>query len=54
MEFHGNSCPNPPWNSMENFPWISMEFHGGISHGEGRSSESANFTERKKITVNAS
>ena len=19
MEFHGNWCPNPPWNSMENF-----------------------------------
>ena len=30
MEFHGNWCPNPPWNSMENFPWNSMEvFHTG-------------------------
>ena len=19
MEFHGNGCPNPPWNSMEVF-----------------------------------
>ena len=28
MEFHGNWCPNPPWNSIENFPWKSMEFRG--------------------------
>ena len=25
MEFHGDWCPNPPWNSME--------FHGGFSQG---------------------
>ena len=37
MEFHGNWCPNPPWNSMENFPWKSMEFYGGFSHGQSRS-----------------
>ena len=31
MEFHGNPCPDTPWNSMEKFqriPWNSMEFHG--------------------------
>ena len=28
MEFHGNQCPNTPWNSMENFPSNSMELHG--------------------------
>ena len=25
MEFHGNWCPNPPWNSMATF---SVESHG--------------------------
>ena len=33
MEFHGNPCPNTPWNSMENIPSNSMEFHEGILHG---------------------
>ena len=28
MEFHGNPCPNTPWNSMENIPTNFMELHG--------------------------
>ena len=46
MEFHGNWCPNPPWNSMDNLlhgiPWkmsqssmeiFSMEIDALILHG---------------------
>ena len=45
MEFHGNGCPNPPWNSMENFPWNSMEvFHTEITQKNAKTLETTFYS----------